>query len=102
MMMLIALAAAAAQPSTHAGDAPNYSAAVLYGDLALAAPAGQRELDRRLRRAALSICEAGVPSGERILYDIDSCVAKILAESATDRRRAIAAARVETRTAARD
>jgi UrcA family protein len=99
MMMLIVLAAAAAQPSLQPVDALRTSVTVRYGDLVLATAEGQRELDRRIASAALRICTSDVPTIEQALYDIDGCVAKVVADSAQDRRRAIAAAGRETRTA---
>ncbi len=102
MMMLIALAAAAAQPSIHAGNSLRSSLTVPYGDLALKTSAGQRELDTRLMRAALRICTPDVSQADRAFYDIDTCVAKVLADAASDRRRVIATAVGETRTAAND
>ena len=100
MMMLIVLAAAAAQPSLQPVDALRTSVTVRYGDLVLATAEGQRELDRRIASAALRICTPDVPTIEQAIYDIDGCVAKVVANSAQDRRRAIAAAGRETRTAA--
>ena len=52
MMMLIARAAAAAQPSLQPVDALRTSVTVRYGDLVLKTAEEQRELDRRIASAA--------------------------------------------------
>ena len=100
MMMLIAVAAAAAQPSLQAESPLRSSVTVPYADLELRTIAGQRELDMRLNRAALRICTPDVPGEDLVFYDIDTCVAKVLADAASDRRRVILAAKGEIRTAA--
>lgn len=89
MTMLIARAAAAAQPSLQPVDALRTSVTVRYGDLVLKTAEEKRELDRRIASAALRICTPDVPAIEQALYDIDGCVAKVVADSAQDRRRAI-------------
>ena len=89
MTMLIARAAAAAQPSLQPVYALRTSVTVRYGDLVLKTAEEQRELDRRIASAALRICTPDVPAIEQALYDIDGCVAKVVADPAQDRRCAI-------------
>lgn len=89
MMMLIALAAVAA----NAPAAPGLQRVeVSYADLDLSRSSERQTLDQRLRLAAEQICDPHVPSTMRDGYDIDGCVAGILARTASARSRAIATA----------
>jgi UrcA family protein len=52
--LALALAVAVAAPATAADEAPRV--AVRYADLDLSTTQGQRELDRRLQKAAREVC----------------------------------------------
>jgi UrcA family protein len=63
----LALAAASVALPAAAADAPRVSVRVEYSDLDLATPAGQEELERRLDRAARTICGVdNVKTGTRL------------------------------------
>lgn len=89
MMMLFALAATAAL----APSAPGFQRIeVSYADLDLSRTSERITLDQRLHQAAERICDPQVATSMNDAYDIDGCVAEILAQTAPARLKAVAAA----------
>lgn len=105
LFTLAALAAAAiAAPATAQVAAPEtMTRAVRVADLDLNDPAHVSRLDWRIGRAARAMCHVSSSYDLTAKQRVRACVAKAMADAATQRDQAIAAARQspETRTASR-
>lgn len=101
-ILLLAALMAQSLPVAIAAEAQSQSLRVSYADLDLNSAAGQRALDRRLRRAIASLCpdDNGIRDFGR-LAAIRQCRANKMEQAAPQRAQALATAGRRTMAAAR-
>ncbi|MDP5103269.1 MAG: UrcA family protein [Erythrobacter sp.] len=92
----LAMAGAAISPALAAGPADPMTLKIATADINLATAQGQRTLDRRIEKAARSVCRADDRStGTRIMnQDARTCLDKVRAEA---RQQVAALNRIEQR-----
>lgn len=87
----VAAQSAIAQTGDHQSDAPiRTQTEVRIGDLDLSTPQGQRELDRRVAKAARFVCRVPAPIGSRIAGVDAKCYSEAV-KSAEPRMAALSA-----------
>jgi|SRR5688572_27396534 UrcA family protein len=92
-LALIASAATIAPTASQASEPAAVTSIVQTADLDLASPNGQRELDRRIVRAARDVCGTASDADLVGKNDVRQCRVETIAAAASQREQLLAAAR---------
>lgn len=93
MLAMAAIASAATIAPTVAAEPVTVTSIVRTADLDLASPVGQRELDKRIAKAAREVCGSASIVDLEGSNDVRACRKATIAEAAAQREQLLAAAR---------